>query len=87
VATAKPPQKNAPERAEGRVDITDELLRYVLYRFRQEDGRNVWMIDGLGRAYDAAEKTWPGQVEYIPRAEPKPLEQETFEKALMSYLR
>jgi hypothetical protein len=85
VGTAKPPQKNAPERAEGRVDITDELLRYVLYRFRQ-DGRNVWMIDGLGRGYDAAEKTWP-QVEYVPRADPKPLDQETFEKALMSYFR
>src|SRR5262245_53453532 len=37
VSTATPPQKSAPERAIGRVDITDELRRYVLYRF-QEDG-------------------------------------------------
>jgi hypothetical protein len=46
VGTAKPPQKSAPQRAAGRVDITDELRRYVLYRF-QEDGRDVWMIDDL----------------------------------------
>ena len=46
VGTAKPPQKSAPERAAGRVDITDELRRYVLYRFR-DDGREVWVIDDL----------------------------------------
>jgi hypothetical protein len=46
VGTAKPPQKSAPERAAGRVDITDELRRYVLYRFR-DDGRNEWVIDDL----------------------------------------
>jgi hypothetical protein len=67
VGTAKPPQKCAPERAAGRVDITDELRRYVLYRF-QEDGRDVWLIDDL-------------------ESEPKPLDQEAFERALMSYLR
>src|SRR5947208_1679715 len=44
VATAHPPQKAAPERASGRVDITDELRRYLLYRFRQHNG-DVWMID------------------------------------------
>jgi len=66
VRTAKPPQKSAPERAAGRVDITDELRRYVLYRF-QEDGRDVWLIDDL-------------------QSEPKPLDQEAFERALMSYL-
>jgi hypothetical protein len=67
VGTAKPPQKSAPERAAGRVDVTDELRRYVLYRF-QEDGRDVWMLDDLS-------------------SEPKPLDQEAFERALMSYLR
>ncbi|HYT89356.1 MAG TPA: hypothetical protein VEL76_11675 [Gemmataceae bacterium] len=46
VATASPPQKSAPQRADGRVDITDELRRYVLYRFR-DDGRDVWLIDDL----------------------------------------
>ncbi len=67
VATATPPQRAAPQRADGRVDMTDELRRYVLYRFR-DDGRDVWMIDDLN-------------------SEPKPLDQEAFEKALMSYLR
>jgi hypothetical protein len=85
VGTATPPQKSAPERAEGRVDITDELRRYVLYRFR-EGGRDVWLIDGLGRAGVLPEKTWPGEVQYVPRSEPIPLDQETFERALMSYL-
>ncbi len=81
VGTAKPPQKSAPERAEGRVDITDELRRYVLYRFK-EGGRDVWLIDGL----ESPEKAWPGQVQYIPRSEPRALDQEAFERALMSYL-
>lgn len=67
VGTAHPPQKGAPQRAAGRVDITDELRRYVLYR-SQEDGRDVWFIDDL-------------------QSEQKPLDQGTFERALMSYLR
>jgi hypothetical protein len=46
VAMAKPPRKSAPERAAGRVDVTDEVWRYVLYRFR-EDGQDEWMIDDL----------------------------------------
>jgi hypothetical protein len=66
VGTAHPPQNSAPQRAAGRVDITDELRRYVLYRF-QEDGCDVWLIDDL-------------------ESEPKPLDQDAFEKALMSYL-
>lgn len=66
VGTAKPPQKSVLERAAGRVDMTDELRRYVLYRFR-DDGREVWIIDDL-------------------HSEPKPLDKEAFEKALMSYL-
>ena len=87
VGTTQPPQKSAPERAAGRVDMTDELRRYVLYRF-QEGGRDVWLIDGLELGgHDASDKAVPGQVSYIPRSEPKPLNQEAFEKALMSYLR
>jgi hypothetical protein len=86
VGTGKPPHKSAPERAEGRVDITDELRRYVLYRFRDGD-HNLWLIEGLDRGYEAPEKEWPGQVQYIPRSEPRLLDQEAFEKALMSYLR
>jgi hypothetical protein len=81
VGTAHPPQISAPQRAEGRVDITDELRRYVLYRFPEND-RDAWFIDDLARE----EKTWPGQVQYIPMPQLKPLNQEAFEKALMSYL-
>jgi hypothetical protein len=66
VGTAKPPQKSAPERADGRVDMTDELRRFVLYRFEEGD-RDVWLIDDL-------------------ESEPKPLDQEAFERALASYL-
>jgi hypothetical protein len=46
MATAKPPRKSVPEPAAGRVDITDEVRRYILYRFR-EDGQDMWMIDDL----------------------------------------
>jgi hypothetical protein len=68
------------------VDITDELRRYVLYRFRQ-DGRDSWLIDGLEiGGHEASEKAWPGEVRYIPRSEARPLNQEEFERALMSYL-
>jgi hypothetical protein len=82
VATASPPQKSAPQRAEGRVDITDELRRFVLFRFREE-GRDVWLVDDLA----PAEKVWPGEVRHVPGTEPRLLDQEAFEKALMSYLR
>ena len=37
---------SAPQRAAGRVDMTDELRRYVFYRF-EEDGRELWLIDDL----------------------------------------
>lgn len=83
--TAKPPQKLAPERAQGRVDITDEIRRYVLYRFPDAAG-DVWLIDGLERVYDDTEMG-PGEVRYVPRSEPKPFDQAAFEKALVSYLR
>jgi hypothetical protein len=44
VATAHPPQKTTPERAAGRVDITNEVRRYILYRFRGEEG-DTWLVD------------------------------------------
>jgi hypothetical protein len=43
VGTAHPPQKTSPERATGRVDITDEVRRHILYRFPGESG-DVWLI-------------------------------------------
>jgi hypothetical protein len=46
VGTASPPRSDAPQRAAGRVDITDELRRYVLYRFTQS-GQDAWFIDDL----------------------------------------
>src|SRR6266404_6173797 len=60
IGTAKPPEKSAPARADGRVDITDEVRRYVLYRIRQGE-KDVWMIDNLDYAYE--QKTWPGQAQ------------------------
>jgi hypothetical protein len=86
VGTAKPPRKSVPERAEGRVDITDELRRHVLYRFREGD-HDLWMIEGLDPGYDATEKSWPGEVRYVPMLETRALDQEAFERALMSYIR
>jgi hypothetical protein len=47
VGTARPPQRAIPERATGRVDITDEIRRYALYRFPTEDGADEWLIDDL----------------------------------------
>ena len=41
---AAPPQKGAPEQATGRVDITDEIRRYVLYRF-PNGTEEQWFID------------------------------------------
>jgi hypothetical protein len=70
IASAQPPQRSAPERATGRVDITDEVRRYVLYRFRNDGAGDLWMID------DPASK-----------APPKPLDQQGFAAALVSYLR
>ena len=80
VATARPPQKSSPERAEGRVDMTDELRRYALYRFREGD-RDVWLIEA------PYEGTLAGHPDFLPRTEASPLDQEAFERALMSYLR
>lgn len=44
VKRAAPQQPGAPERAAGRVDITDEIRRYVLYRFPGAGG-DEWFID------------------------------------------
>ena len=44
VKRAAPQQKGAPEQATGRVDITDEIRRYVLYRF-PEGTEDQWFID------------------------------------------
>ena len=44
VKVATPQQNGAPEHATGRVDITDEIRRYVLYRFSRETG-DEWFID------------------------------------------
>ena len=45
VKVARPPRPDAPDRATGRVDITDEVRRYVLYRF-SGDGTDSWSIEG-----------------------------------------
>jgi hypothetical protein len=86
VGTAKPPRKGAPERADGRIDITDEVRRYVLYRFRNGDDSD-WVIDGLDHPHDVSEETLAARVQFVPRYDPQPLDQEAFERALMSYLR
>jgi hypothetical protein len=44
VKTAAPQQRGAPEQATGRVDITDEIRRYVLYRFGQ-GADTQWLMD------------------------------------------
>jgi hypothetical protein len=50
VGTARPPLRSVPERAAGRVDMTDEVQRYVLYRFRREGVEDEWVIDDLRAA-------------------------------------
>ena len=42
---ANPPRSNSPVGATGRVDITDELNRFILYRI-PESGGSIWMIEG-----------------------------------------
>ncbi len=44
VKRAAPQQRGAPEQATGRVDITDEIRRYVLYRFPQ-GADEQWFMD------------------------------------------
>jgi hypothetical protein len=45
VGAARPPRPDAPAQATGRVDITDEIRRYVLYRFEYQD-EDSWFIEG-----------------------------------------
>jgi hypothetical protein len=47
VGSARPPLRSVPERAAGRVDMTDEIQRYILYRFRREGAEDEWAIDDL----------------------------------------
>ena len=47
VATAQLPQKTKLERAKGRVDISDDSRRYVLLRFFDEAGGDLWLIDDM----------------------------------------
>ena len=44
IKRATPQQQGAPEQATGRVDITDEIRRYVLYRFTN-GADDEWFID------------------------------------------
>lgn len=53
VASIHPPGEPNPRRAAGRVDITDETDRHVLYRL-QTDGGDLWFMDidvGGGRPF------------------------------------
>jgi hypothetical protein len=43
---ASPPQQRVPPNAAGRMDITDEIRRYVLYRI-QDGEKYHWVIDDL----------------------------------------
>lgn len=52
IKTARPPQAGAPERATGRVDITDEVRRFVLYRFTNDGGADSWFIEGPAQAME-----------------------------------
>jgi hypothetical protein len=44
VATAHPPQSLAPQRASGRVDLSNDARRFVLYRFTTDSG-DQWFIE------------------------------------------
>ena len=75
--TAKLSEPSAPSKAEGRVDITDEVVRYLLYRFKEGD-KDVWYIE------DPHDSPWDS-----PWVKPefKRLNKVEFESALMRYLR
>jgi hypothetical protein len=49
---APPPQRSVPANAVGRMDITDEIRRYVLYRIQEGDECH-WVIDDLTSAEPA----------------------------------
>jgi hypothetical protein len=46
IGTVHPPRESTPERATGRVDITNDVLRFILYRY-QTDGESGWVLDDL----------------------------------------
>jgi hypothetical protein len=78
------PGRSAPQRADGRMDITDDARKYVLFRCREGD-QDTWIIDGLERGYQD-HKSWPGEATYTPRSDQRLFDQEAFEKVLLSYL-
>ncbi len=65
VGAARPPLRSVPERAAGRVDITDEVYRYILYRFRKEGAEDDWVIDDLRSAQKPLDQ--PGFEEILTR--------------------
>ena len=57
IATVELPHRSTPERASGRVDLTDDTNRIILHRFRGDDG-DIWMIEdiaGKPRLFDQNE--------------------------------
>src|SRR2546421_286070 len=44
VGSVRPSPNSAPERAAGRIDMTDEIRRYILYRLQAASGENEWYI-------------------------------------------
>ena len=46
IKNASPPQRKVPTNAVGRMAITDEIRRYVLYRI-QKGEEDHWVIDNL----------------------------------------
>ena len=66
IGSASSPQKSAPDRAIGRVDITDEIRDASVSPFARW-GKDAWYINDP------------------VSGEQKPLDQQTFEAALMSY--
>jgi hypothetical protein len=48
IKKASPSQNAAPENALGRVDMTDELRRFVLYRFRKSN-EDDWVIHDIAK--------------------------------------
>jgi hypothetical protein len=75
--SVKPPGKSAPERATGRIDITDDVRRYVLYRCG-EGAQYEWLI----------QSPINGQTHSMwANPEQKPFDKDAFESALMSLLK
>jgi hypothetical protein len=47
VGTAVLPHTSTRVRARGRVDITNEIRQHILYRFRDENDKDLWMVEHL----------------------------------------